>query len=228
MVLPLLIREIEKRGTALGFTVSEVAASMGIDRTRLSHIRNGSGRLSLTSLHEIANRFGDDPTIRDLVLGYLALDIEGTGGSKRAETSALSRLDAGAQLSVHALTRQFPALLVASGGVLIEDTNLSRLAGVLTAIEEAARGRGIGVIRERASSCVSADRRRALLAVPVLIIEGSSHVRSALAEVLTRRVESARLTLAGWRPTPDESPPAPLDSFRRLRLRPFMPAPVAS
>ncbi len=226
MVLPLLIREIEKRGSALGLSISEVAASMGVDRTRLSHIRNGSGRLSLTSLHEIANRFGDDPTIRDLVLGYLALDIEGAGGSKRNDTSVLPRLDAGAQLSVHALTRQLPELLVASGGILFEDTNLSRLAGVLAAVEEAARARGVSVLRERASASLSVERRRLLLAVPLLIVDGISTLRRSVAEVLSRRLEAARFTLGAWRPRPGESPPSPLDTFRRLRLRPLTTAHV--
>ncbi len=227
MVLPLLIREIEKRGRALGFTPSEVAASLGVDRTRLSHIRNGSGRLSLTSLHEIANRFGDDPTIRDLVLGYLALDIEGAGVSRRQDNQAVTRLDAGAQLTAHALMRQLPELLVAGGGILVEDTNLSRLAGVLTAFEEAARRRGVGVLRERASASLSVDRRKVLLAVPLLIVDSVSVLRRSVAEVLMRRADAARFTLGAWRPRPGETPLAPLDTFRRLRLRPLTPAPVA-
>ena len=139
-------REIEKRGRAQGLSVAEIARTLGVDRTRFVHIRSGTGRLSLASVHEVASRFLDDQTIRELLLGYLAFDIEGS----RGKLSGRARLDDAARETASTFLRNLPSLLVASGGILLVDPSPARAAGVLGEIEETARARGVVVHRERA------------------------------------------------------------------------------
>lgn len=214
VVLPSLIREIEKRGRAQGLSVAEIARTLGVDRTRFVHIRSGTGRLSLASVHEVASRFLDDQTIRELLLGYLAFDIEGS----RGKLSGRARLDDAARETASTFLRNLPSLLVASGGILLVDPSPARAAGVLGVIEETARARGVAVHRERASAGLSLDRRRALLAAPLVIVDAVMSLREPVADVLLRRSEAARLTLAAWHPKPGETPPSPLDTYRHLRL----------
>jgi hypothetical protein len=217
VVLPTLIREIEKRGRARGLSVAEIAETLGVDRTRFIHIRSGTGRLSLTSVHEIASRYPDDTAIRDLLLGYLAFDIDGRHGVAKGET----QLDEPARETANTFLRNLPSLLVSGGGILLLDPSPARLAGVFAVIEATVRERGIGVLRERASAGLGLDRRRALLAAPLVIVDGIASLREPVADVLLRRAEAARLTLAAWHGDPGEPPPAPLDSYRHLRLPPL-------
>lgn len=216
MVLPTLIREIEKRGRALGLSVAEIAETLGVDRTRFIHIRSGAGRLSLTSVHEIASRYTEDTAIRDLLLGYLAFDIDGRRGVAKGET----QLDEPARETANTFLRNLPSLVVSGGGILLLDPSPARLAGVFAVIETTVRDRGIGVLRERASAGLGLDRRRALLAAPLVIVDGIASLREPVADVLLRRAEAARLTLAAWHADPGETLPAPLDSYRKLRLPP--------
>ena len=195
-------------------SVAEIARSLGVDRTRFVHIRSGTGRPSLASVHEVASRFLDDPTIRELLLGYLAFDVEGC----RGKLSGRVQLDDAARETASAFLRNLPALLVSGGGVLLVDSSPARSAGVLCVIEETARARGVIVHRERASAGLSLDRRRALLSAPLVIVDGASSLREPVADVLIRRSEAARLTLAAWQPKPSEAPPSPLDTYRHLRL----------
>ena len=214
VVLPSLIREIEKRGRARGMSVAEIARSLGVDRTRFVHIRSGTGRLSLASVHEVASRFLDDPTIRELLLGYLAFDIEGS----RGKLSGRVQLDDTARETASTFVRNLPTLLVAGGGILLVDSSPARTAGVLGVIEDTVRARGVVVHRERASAGLSLDRRHALLSAPLVIVDGVQSLREPIADVLIRRSEAARLTLAAWQPKPSETPPSPLDTYRQLRL----------
>ena len=195
-------------------SVAEIARSLGVDRTRFVHIRSGTGRLSLASVHEVASRFLDDPTIRELLLGYLAFDVEGC----RGKLSGRVQLDDAARETASTFLRNLPSLLVSSGGVLLVDSSPARAAGVLGVIEETARARGVIVHRERASAGLSLDRRRALLSAPLVIVDAASSLREPVADVLIRRSEAARLTLAAWQPKPSETPPSPLDTYRHLRL----------
>lgn len=195
-------------------SVAEIARSLGVDRTRFVHIRSGTGRLSLASVHEVASRFLDDPTIRELLLGYLAFDVEGC----RGKLSGRVQLDDAARETASAFLRNLPSLLVSGGGVLLVDSSPARSAGVLGVIEETARARGVIVHRERASAGLSLDRRRALLSSPLVIVDGASSLREPVADVLIRRSEAARLTLAAWQPKHSEAPPSPLDTYRHLRL----------
>ena len=217
MVLPTLIREIEKRGRARGLSVAEIAETLGVERTRFIHIRSGAGRLSLTSVHEIASRYAEDTAIRDLLLGYLAFDIDGRHGVAKGET----HLDEPARETANAFLRNLPSLLVSGGGILLLDPSPARLAGVLAVIETTVRDRGIGVLRDRASAGLGLDRRRALLAAPLVIVDGVASLREPVADVLLRRAEAARLTLVAWHADPAEIPQAPLDSYRHLRLPPL-------
>lgn len=195
-------------------SVTEIARSLGVDRTRFVHIRSGTGRLSLASVHEVASRFLDDPTIRELLLGYLAFDVEGC----RGKIIGRVQLDDAAQETASAFLRNLPSLLVSGGGVLLVDSSPARSAGVLGVIEETARARGVIVHRERASAGLSLDRRHALLSAPLVIVDGVPSLREPVADVLIRRSEAARLTLAAWQPKPSEAPPSPLDTYRQLRL----------
>ena len=217
VVLSSLIREIEKRGRAQGLSVAEIAETLGVARTRFIHIRSGAGRLSLASVHEIASRYLDDPTVRELLLGYLAFDIEGRRGAPRDQT----RLDEAARETASTFLRNLPSLLVSGSGILLLDPRPARLAGILTLIEETARDRGVSVLRERAAAGLSLDRRRALLAAPLVIVDAIASVREPVADVLLRRSEAARLTLAAWSARPGETPPPPLDTYRHLRLPPI-------
>ncbi len=217
VVLPTLIRELEKRGRAQGLSVAEIAGTLGIDRTRFIHIRSGAGRLSINSVHEIASRFLEDSTISGLLLGYLALDIEGRHGAPRGRPD----LDAAAREVVGTFLRNLPSLLVSGGGIVLLDPSPSRLAKVLAAIEEAVRGRGVSVLRERAAAGLSHDRRGALLAAPIVIVDGVTSLRAPIEEVLRRRAEAARLTLAAWHGDLEKKPPPPVDSYRQLRLPPI-------
>jgi hypothetical protein len=214
VVLSSLIREIERRGRAQGLSVAGIAETLGVDRTRFIHIRSGTGRLSLASVHEIASRYLDDPTVRELLLGYLAFDIEGRRSAPRSET----HLDDAARETANTFLRNLPSLLVSGSGILFLDPSPARLAGVLTLIDETARERGVGVLRERAASGLSMDRRRALLAAPLVIVEGIASLRDPVEDVLIRRSEAARLTLAAWSGRPGETLPSPLDTYRHLRL----------
>ncbi len=216
VVLPTLIREIEKRGRARGLSVAEIAETLGVDRTRFIHIRSGAGRLSLISVHEIASRYPEDPAIRDLLLGYLAFDIDGRHGVAKGQT----RLDEPARETANTLLRNLPSLLVSGGGILFLDPSPARLAGVFAVIETAVRDRGIGVLRERAAAGLGLDRRRALLAAPLVIVDGIASLRESVADVLLRRSEAARLTLVAWHADPGGTPPAPLNTYRQLRLPP--------
>jgi hypothetical protein len=217
VVLPTLIREIEKRGRAQGLSVAGIAEALGVDRTRFIHIRSGSGRLSLASVHEIASRFLDDSTVRELLLGYLAFDIEGRRGAPRGR----SLLDEAARETASTLLRNLPSLLVSSSGILLLDPRPARLASVLALIEETARDRGVSVLRERAAAGLSLDRRRALLAAPLVIVDGVASLREPVGDVLRRRSEAARLTLATWHAHSGETPPPPFDTYRHLRLPPI-------
>jgi hypothetical protein len=76
----------------------------------------------------------------------------------------------------------------------------------------------IGVLRERASAGLSIDRRHALLAAPLLIVDLSSSLREPVRDVLTRRAETARFTIAIWHPQGSDPPSPPLDRFRPLLL----------
>lgn len=216
VILPTLIRELEKRGRSQGLSVAEIAKTLGVDRTRFVHIRSGAGRLSLASVHEIACRFMDDTTIRELLLGYLALDVERRNRKSRSRM----QLDDGARGVANSLLRNFPSLLVSGGGILLLDPSPARLAKTLDVIEETARGRGVSLLRERAASGLSRERRGGLLAAPIVIIDGVSSLRAPVEEVLVRRAEAARLTFAGWHADLDKKPPPPLDSYKRIRLPP--------
>ena len=218
MVLSLLIREIEKRGRAQGLSVSEIAATIGVDRTRLAHIRHGDGRLSIDSLHEIVQRYHDDLDIRELVLSYLAMDIDSRTSVSREARATRGHLDGGAHELVRRLLRSLPQLIVSGGGLRIEDGHHARLAAILTAVEETVRALGIGVLRERAGASLSLARRQAMLAVPVLIVEAASALREPVEDVLLRRAETSKLTIAAWRPVPGVTPLPPLDTYRPLRL----------
>lgn len=213
MVLPTLIREIEKRGRAQGLSISQIAATLGVDRTRFVHIRNGTGRLSLDSVHEVAARYLTDPEMSRLLLGYLAFDIPNRGHSVPKAT-----LDDADRNMVSALVQRLPTLLVSGGGFLLQDGDAARLARVAAAIEDAVRSHGVGVLRERASAGLSLDRRHALLAAPLLIVDLSSPLREPVRDVLTRRAETARFTIAIWRPQGSDPPSPPLDRFRPLLL----------
>lgn len=213
MVLPTLIREIEKRGRAQGLSISQIAATLGVDRTRFVHIRNGTGRLSLDSVHEVAARYLTDPEMSRLLLGYLAFDIPNRGPSVPKAT-----LDDADRNMVSALVQRLPSLLVSGGGFLLHDGDAARLARVAAAIEDAVRSHGVGVLRERASAGLSLDRRHALLAAPLLIVDLSSPLREPVRDVLTRRAETARFTIAIWRPQGSDPPSPPLDRFRPLLL----------
>ncbi len=217
----MLIRELEKRGRARGLSVAEIAETLGVDRTRFIHIRNGAGRLSLSSVHEIASRFPDDSTIRELLLGYLVLDVKG----RRAVSQKRTDLDEGAREIVNNFLRDLPSRLVAGGGVLFIDPSPARLAKVLALIEETVRARGVPLLRERAASGLSRDRRMALLASPVVIVDAVASLRGPVEEVLWRRLEAARLTLGAWHVHLDAKLPPPLDSYKQLRLPPFGCAP---
>ncbi len=114
---------------------------------------------------------------------------------------------------VSALVQRLPSLLVSGGGFLLQDGDAARLARVAAAIEDAVRSHGVGVLRERASAGLSLDRRHALLAAPLLIVDLSSSLREPVRDVLTRRAETARFTIAIWRPPrqrPAESAARPL------------------
>ena len=195
-------------------SVAEIARSLGVDRTRFVHIRSGTGRLSLASVHEVASRFLDDPAIRELLLGYLAFDIEGS----RGKLCGQAQLDDAARETAATLLRNLPTLLVAGGGILLVDSSPTRSAGVLSVIEDTVRARGVVVLRERASAGLSLDRRHALLSAPLVIVDAVPSLREPVGDVLSRRSEAARLTLAAWQPRPSETPPSPLDTYRQLRL----------
>lgn len=217
VTLSALIRELDRRGRARGWSVADVAASIGVHRTRLVHMRRGTARLSLSSLHEIARQFPDDTAMRDLVWGYLTFDVPCRRRCRAEPRAAPPPPDPAAVAVVRRVLLGLPSLLVSGGGLAFVDPSPARLARVLDTIEAACRAQGVGVARERASAAVGGERRRLLLAIPVLLLDGAASVRPSVASVVAHRLDGARLTLTTWR-DPGGIPPPPLDRFRRLPL----------
>lgn len=215
MVLTQLIREIEKRGNAQGWSAADVAASLGVHRSRVSHVRRGRGRLSLGSLHELAHTFADDTTIRDLAWAYLAFDLpcRRSGRSRPAATSLDERT---AERLTDQLLRRLPGLLVRGELIALECADPSRLAASLDFLQAGCVSQGAAVMRIRLSDSIGKESRRFLLSTPALLVDPGRSPSATMRDVLERRAEAARLTIVG---TTTEGVPVE-QPFRRLSVQP--------
>lgn len=198
-----LMHELERRARARGFSWQQLAKEIGVDRSTLAHIRSGRDRLSLGALHHIAVAFPTDATVQRLVWDYLLLDVE-TPKERREREAARST---GAASFARMLTESSIAVLrgfvvdlpqhaLSGAGMLLTASTPGVLAAALGYLETELRARGIHALRYASNDAVRSSVLATMLGVPVLLVDRVEHASDAMREVLQRRAEYRKVTVA--------------------------------
>jgi transcriptional regulator with XRE-family HTH domain len=197
------MRELERRARALGLSWLELARKLGISRTQLAHIRSGRDRFSLGTLHRIADWFPNDKVIQRLVWDYLLHDVE-TEKERRLREQTLAdngelhaqRLTEPSVALLRAFLADLPRRIMSGTGLLVSSPDTTALSAALGFLEGELRARHIHPIRHAANARLAASAIPTLLAAPVLLVERVEYASPSMAEVLRKRAEFLKVTVA--------------------------------
>ena len=184
-----LIRAIDRLARDRGWTSRRLASELGIDPTLLTHLRRGKRSLTLAVLARIAQVFGGDPLIRDLLFLHLAVEIpEEQAATQPAPTLTAMALPESLGRAVRGYIVRFPLAHVAGTSLLLcgDPPILARAIAVLRdALSE--RGVAASVLPASTPALRRAEAAR-LGRVPLLLIERVEFATDAVAALLRDRV----------------------------------------
>lgn len=184
-----LIRAIDRLARDRGWTSRRLASELGVDPTLLTHLRRGRRALTLTVLARIAQVFGGDPLVRDLLFLHLAVEIpEEQAATQPGPTLTAMALPEALGRAVRGYVVRFPLAHVAGTSLLLCG-NPPILARAVAVLRDALSERAIAASVLPASTPVIRRTEAARLSrIPLLIVERVEFVAEAMAVLLRDRL----------------------------------------
>lgn len=211
-----LLRELLRLARERGWSRAELAARLDVHPTLLTHLQAGRRRMSATFLSRILRVFPDIQTVRDLALNYLvveipqleALDERIAGGEGVASKG--ERLPDDLRGIITTYVAAFLRSYYEGRGMLLLGTDTALLRGAARLLAAECELRRIQVVQMDASAKISATLARAAVHANLLVVERIDFATPAVIEILLRRADLVKPSVATLAGTVDAIPDAHL------------------
>ncbi len=215
---PPLIRHIDRLARERGWSQTDLAHTLGIDATALMHVRAGRRGIGTKLLSAIARQFFQDDSVRDLIWGFLLVEVpegrreapRGTAAPFPGAEEEARKLSEGTQKDLFAYVSNFRDEYLERRGLLLVSSDDAALATALRLLERELERRSIRTFSISAHAKPSASEARTALAVPLLVVPRVEFASAETMTVLARRFELLQPTAVST-----VRPVADLDDFLR-------------
>jgi hypothetical protein len=231
---PRLIVELLALTATWGWTVADLAHELDLDPTTILHYRSGRRALTKRALAKIAVRFGEHRMVHDLVWHHLVAESEDAEEATIGKSAVPKGVDVAMEQVLRAYAARFAdeSVHAARGLFLVADSAAPLSAAALFAKALFADAK-IPVCVLRADKTPTAAESRFALAAPLLIVERVDFASVAVTELLSRRADLTRPTIATSMRPPDTTDDLHLrriyvSTMRRIDARPTPAAPATT
>jgi len=187
---PDIFREIDRLAQRRGWTQTDLARQLGVDRTLLAHLRAGRKVASSRFLARAARAFAEEDSLRDVVWHYLRYEMP-VGAEEpviRVEPGDLPGLSGEAEQSLRAYVRTFPHHLVDGRGLVIRSDSAAILSSAASLVADSLRRAGVVVAQRTAHLPVLPSEATALRRARLLVVERAEYASAAVQDILAERL----------------------------------------
>jgi hypothetical protein len=217
---PRLITELVTLTRPWGWTLPDLANELHVSLASLGAYRCGRRQLSMDVYSRVVERFGDYRIIRDAAYEYARTYHAPVVAPTITPAENLPIP------TVRALTRfveRFPdEALRGGGGLLLVAREPRLLAAAVAHLRALFAATNVAVPALRADQSLSASETRDALAAPLLIIERVDFLNATVTDLLRRREEIVRPTIATSTTTNVPAVDEGLQRIFRARMRPLV------
>ncbi|MEA2162164.1 MAG: hypothetical protein QOK37_291 [Thermoanaerobaculia bacterium] len=231
---PRLIAELIALTATWGWSVADLARELDLDPTTILHYRSGRRALTKRALAKIAVRFGEHRMVHDLVWHHLVAESDEAEEAQLGKRAAPKGVDVAIEQALRAYAARFAEESVHAGRGLfvVADAGAPLSAAALFA-KTLFTDAKIPVCALRGDKTPTASESRFALAAPLLIVERVDFASEAVKEVLRRRADLMRPTIATSMQPPDVTEDVYLrrvylSTMRRIEARPTPAAPATT
>lgn len=170
-----IVIEIHRLGARRGWSQSELARQLGVNRSVLVHARGGRRTLTAPVLARVARVFGDVPMMKELVWGYLRYEhpvgSEELGVLPQTDEPDTSGLTPAARAALRKFVRTFPQRLVDGRGLVLRGSSAKVLSLAADTVTRGLSAAGVLVARRLALDPVGPTEAAYLKRVRLLVLE---------------------------------------------------------
>lgn len=191
---PDIFQEIDRLARRRGWSQTELARQLGVDRSLLVHMRAGRRVPSTRFLAKTARAFAEETSLRDSFWHYLQYEMP-VGAEEpviRVEPNDTPGLPAEAEKVLRAYVRTFPHHLIDGRGLIIRSDAAPLLTTAAAFVAESLRRSGVIVAQRAAHLPVLPSEAAAMRRARLVVVERAEYASAAVQDILAERLNLER------------------------------------